>query len=79
MPELFESNAFDPATTAIMRSALEVALLKCRPSRADEERAQRVLASAIVDLVNDGEWKLGDIVDKALSAYSRARNDSRFA
>jgi len=54
MPEPFESKVFDPAMVAIMRSALEVAILKCKPSRADEEQVPTALASVIRDQVNAG-------------------------
>ena len=77
MPEPFESKVFDPAMVAIMRSALEVAILKCKPSRADEEQVPTALASVIRDQVNAGEWKLANIVDKAVTAYARA-SDSQF-
>jgi hypothetical protein len=79
MPERFESNVFDPATTALMKSALEAALLKCKPSRADEDQTRTLLASAIIDLVNDGEWRLDRIVEKALAAYAVAQNISQLA
>jgi hypothetical protein len=79
MPEPFESNMFDPAKTSLLKSALEVALLKCKPSRADEGQARSLLASAIFDLVNAGEWKLGNIVDKSLVAYALAQKISRSA
>jgi hypothetical protein len=76
MPERFESNVFDPATTALMKSALEAAVLKCKPSRADENHTRTLLASAIIDLVNAGEWRLDRIVDKAIAAYAVAQNIS---
>jgi hypothetical protein len=79
MPERFESNVFDPATTALMKSALEAALLKCKPSRADEDQTRTLLASAIIDLVNDGEWRLDRIVEKTLAAYAVAQNISQLA
>ena len=76
MPERFESNVFDPATTALMKSALEAAVLKCKPSRADENQTRTLLASAIIDLVDAGEWRLDRIVDKAIAAYAVAQNIS---
>ena len=79
MPEPFESKVFDPAMIAIMRSALEVAILKCKPSRADEEQVPTALASVIRDQVNAGEWKLANIVDKAVTAYASTQNISRSA
>jgi hypothetical protein len=79
MPERFESNVFDPATTSLMKSALEAALLKCKTSRADENQTRTLLASAIIDLVNAGEWRLDKIVDKALVAYTVAQKASQSA
>jgi hypothetical protein len=79
MPERFESNVFDPAATALMKSALEAAFLKCKPSRADENQTRTLLASAIIDLVNDGEWRHDKLVDNALAAYAVAQNISESA
>jgi hypothetical protein len=79
MPELFEPKVFDAATIAIMRSALQVAILKCKPSRADEEQVRAALANVIRDQVNAGEWKLSNIVDKAVAAYASTQNISRLA
>jgi hypothetical protein len=79
MPERFESNVFDPATTALMKSALEAALLKRKPSRADEEETRTLLASAVIDQVNAGEWNLERIVDKAVATLAVAQNISRSA
>jgi hypothetical protein len=77
MPERFESNVFDPAATALMKSALEAALLKCKPSRADENQMRTLLDSAIIDQVNAGEWNLQRIVDKAVATLAVAQNVSR--
>jgi hypothetical protein len=79
MPERFESNVFDPATTALMKTALEAAFLKCKPSRADEKQVRTLLASAIIDLVNSGEWRLDIIVDNAVAEYAVAQNISQSA
>jgi hypothetical protein len=77
MPKRFESNVFDPATTALMKSALEAAMLKRKTSRADEQETRTLLASAIIDQVNAGEWRLEGIVDKALATFAVAQNISR--
>jgi hypothetical protein len=50
-----------------------------KPSRADENQTRTLLASAIIDLVNDGEWRVDRIVDKALAAYAVAQNISQSA
>jgi hypothetical protein len=52
MPDRFESNVFDPATTALNKAALEIALLKSSPSRTDEAMTRTLLASAIIDQIN---------------------------
>jgi hypothetical protein len=77
MPDRFESNVFDPATTALMKAALEIALLKRKPSRADEAKTRTLLASAIIDQVNAGERNRETIVDKAIATLAVARNISR--
>jgi hypothetical protein len=77
MPERFESNVFDPVTTAKMKAALELALLKRKPSRADEAETRKLLASAIIDEVNAGERNRDKIVDKALATLAVAQNISR--
>ena len=79
MPERFESNVFAPATTALMKTALEAAFLKCKPSRGDEKQVRTLLASAIIDLVNSGEWRLDIIVDNAVAEYAVAQNISQSA
>jgi hypothetical protein len=38
----------------LVKSTLEAALLKCKPSRVDEKQTRTLLASAIIDLVNAG-------------------------
>jgi hypothetical protein len=77
MPQRFESNVFDPATTSMMRAALELALLKSKPSRADEAKTRTLLASAIIDQVNAGERVRQKIVDQALATLAVAQNISR--
>ena len=70
MPEPFESNVFDPATTSLMKSALEAALLKCKPSRADENQTRTLLASAIIDLVNGTRERFGAGLPLALHLHN---------
>ena len=77
MPERFESNVFDPVTTALMKAALEIAVLKARPSRADEAKTRSLLASAIIDQVNAGEWKRDKIIANALAILANAQNIAR--
>jgi uncharacterized membrane protein YccC len=77
LPERFESNVFDRATAAMMKAALELALLKRKPSRADEAKTRTLLASAIIDQVNAGERVRQKIVDQALATLAASRNISR--
>jgi hypothetical protein len=79
MPERFEANVFDPVTIALMKSALEAAILKCKPSRVDEKETRTLLASAIIDQVNAGEWNRERVIDKALATLLVAQNISRSA
>jgi hypothetical protein len=74
MPERFESNVFDPATASLMKTALEAALLKCKPSRADEAKTRTLLASAIIDEVNAGAWNREKIVASALATLAVTQN-----
>jgi hypothetical protein len=77
VPERFESNVFDPAKTSLMKAALEAALLKCKPSRADEAKTRTLLASAIIDQVNAGAWNREKIIASALATLAVAQNISR--
>jgi hypothetical protein len=77
MPNRFESNVFDPATAALMRAALELALRKRKPSRADEAMTRTLLASAIIDQANAGERVRQKIVEQALATLAMAQNISR--
>jgi hypothetical protein len=74
MPDRFESDVFDPVTTALMKAALEVALLKRKPSRTEEAETKKLLASAIIDQVNTGERNRQKIVDVALATLAVAEN-----
>ena len=59
------------------KAALEIALLRRKPSRADEAKTRTLLASAIIDEVNAGERYRDKIVDKALATLAVAQNISR--
>jgi hypothetical protein len=74
MPERFHSSVYNPATTARMRNAFDVAWLKCRPSRVDEAATRTRLASAIIDQIGAGERSRDRIVAGALAALADARN-----
>jgi hypothetical protein len=73
LPERFDSNVFDPVTSPLMKAALELALLKSKPSRADEAKTRTLLASAIIE-INAGERVRQKIVDNALTTLTVARN-----
>jgi hypothetical protein len=73
----FDPNEFDPLTIALMEAALEIALLKLKPSRADEAKIRKLLAAAIIDQVQAGERNRQRIVDMALATLAVAQNVSR--
>lgn len=73
----FNPNEFDPLTIAMMNAALELAMLKLKPSRADEVRIRKLLESAIIDQVNVGERNRQRLVDMALATLAVAQNISR--
>jgi hypothetical protein len=73
----FDPNEFDPLTLAMMSAALELAMLRQRPSRADEEKIRKLLESAIIDQVKAGERNRQRLVDMALATLAVAQNISR--
>jgi hypothetical protein len=60
----FDLDQFDPLTIPTMSAALDLAILKQKPSRADEVHIRKLLESPIIDQVNAGErngssiWRL---------------------
>jgi hypothetical protein len=73
----FDSDQFDPLTIATMNAALELAMLKLKPSRADEAKIRKLLESAIIDQVHSGERNRQRILDMALATLAVAQNISR--
>jgi hypothetical protein len=73
----FDPNEFDPLMIATMSAALELAMLKVRPSRADEVKIKRLLESAIIDQVNAGKRNRQRLVEMALATLAVAQNISR--
>jgi hypothetical protein len=74
MPQRFESNAYTPMKTKLMKDALEAAWLKCKASRADEAKIRTLLASAIIEQVDAGILDREKIVAAAVATLAVARN-----
>ena len=53
MPERFDSGAYDPETTKLMKHALAAAWAKFR-TRDDSELTRLLLASSIIDQIDSG-------------------------
>jgi hypothetical protein len=77
MPERFESQAYAPETTRLMKDALDEAWRKVEHGEKDVELARKLLASAILDLVNAGASDREKIAAAAIATLAVARNVSR--
>jgi hypothetical protein len=77
MPERFESQAYAPETTRLMREAFDAAWLKVEQGEEDVELTRRLLASAILDQVNAGASDREKIAAAAIATLAVARNVSR--
>ena len=77
MPERFESQAYAPETTRLMREAFDAAWLKVEQGEEDVELTRKLLASAILDQVNAGASDREKIVAAAIATLAVARNVSR--
>jgi len=73
----YDPNEFDPLTLAMMGAALELAMLRQKPSRADEDKIRKLLESAIIDQVKAGERNRQRLVDMAIATLAVAQNISR--
>jgi hypothetical protein len=74
MPERFESQAYRPETTKLMKEAFEEAWSKIRKDENDKELMRKLLASAILDQVNAGARERDRIVAGAVATLAVARN-----
>jgi hypothetical protein len=77
MPQRFESQAYAPETTKLMKAAFDEAWLKVRRGESDAELTRKLLASAILDQVNAGVQDFDKIVAAAVATLAVARNVSR--
>jgi hypothetical protein len=77
MPERFESQAYAPETTKLMKDAFDEAWRKVGHEEKDIELTRKLLASAILDQVNAGAGDRGKIAAAAIATLAVARNVSR--
>ncbi|WP_158817599.1 hypothetical protein [Methylocapsa sp. S129] len=77
MPKRFESQAYSPEATRLMKDAFEEAWLKVKIVEQDADLTRQLLASAIIDQVNAGVQDRDKIVAAAVATLAVARNVSR--
>ena len=77
MPNRFESQAYNPEATRLMKSAFEEAWLKIKIVEQDADLTRQLLASAIIDQVNAGVQDRDKIVAAVVATLAVARNVSR--
>jgi hypothetical protein len=76
MPERFESQVYKPETTRLMKDAFDEAWPKIRIVENDKELTSGLLASAILDQVNEGTDDRETIAACAVATLAVARNMS---
>ena len=74
MPERFESQAYRPEITKLMKEAFEEAWSKIKWDEKDVELTRKLVASAILDQVNAGVQDHDRIVAGAVATLAVARN-----
>jgi hypothetical protein len=77
MPERFESQAYSPETTKLMKDAFSEARLKTKIIEKDTELTRKLLASAILDQINAGVLDREKIVAVAIATLAVAGNVTR--
>jgi hypothetical protein len=77
MPERFESQAYAPEATKLMKDAFDEAWRKVEHGEKDVELTRKLLASAILDQVNVGAIDREKIAAAAIATLAVARNLSR--
>jgi hypothetical protein len=77
MPERFESQAYAPETTKLMKEAFDEAWRKVGRGEKNIEVTRKLLASAILDQVNAGAGDREKIAAAAIATLAVARNLSR--
>ena len=73
MPERFDSGAYDPETTKLMKDALAAAWAKIPDKETDSELTRLLLASSIIDQVDAGLRDGEAIAVGALDALTAAK------
>jgi hypothetical protein len=74
MPERFDSQAYRPEITKLMKEAFEEACSKIKQDEKDAELTRKLVASAILDQVNAGVHERDRIVAGAVATLAVARN-----
>ena len=74
MPERFESQAYRPEVTKLMKEAFEEAWSKIKRDEKDVELTRKLVASAILDQINAGVQDQDRIVAGAVATLAVARN-----
>lgn len=77
MPHRFESGAYAPEITKLMKEAFDAAWLKVKLVDDDAALTRQLLASSIIDQVDRGARDRETIVPVAIAAIAVARNASR--
>ena len=77
MPKRFDSHAYAPETTKLMKDAFEAAWLKVKLVDNDPGLTRQMLASSIIDQVDRGASDHDTIVSVAIAALAIAQNASR--
>jgi hypothetical protein len=77
MPKRFDSHAYAPETTKLMKDAFEAAWLKVKLVDNDVGLTRQLLASSIIDQVDRGVRDQDAIVSVAVAALAVAQNASR--
>jgi hypothetical protein len=74
MPTRFESVAYGPELTALMRDAFDEAWLKFADHVSDTNLTRNLLASAIIDAIDAGIRDHDAIVSHAVATFATATN-----
>jgi hypothetical protein len=74
MPERFDSQAYRPEVTKLMKEAFEEAWSKIKRDEKDVELTRKLVASAVLDQVNAGVQDQDRIVAGAVATLAVARN-----
>jgi hypothetical protein len=76
MPELFESGAYDPELIRLMKAAFVLAWGKLEDRQRDPELTRLLIASSIIDQVDEGVRDYERLATGALAALFAAQKIS---